>query len=271
MKSGLRINNKTILISWYKNKLLDTHIPQLFAVWKHDVSDPDCVINIRRNNDGCLLKTPHITLSCRDEKELISNLEYSLTLLSQDFYSDNMQIHASCIDYNGKGALFVAPHGYGKTTLALTAISSGLKALTDDVAIINKDLRHVSGFPRPFKASDYIQNMKPCIIPENCPHVKVFDDLTYVFFYSAPTPYYAESTQLKHIIFPVRRDGAVEIREIGETEAMRNILTQGFNYCDQKDVCVEHLLLLLRNAPPLEISYGDHWDAIDTVRRLLAD
>ena len=269
MRTGLRINNKTILINWYENDLLDTNIPLLFAAWNGGVTAPDHEIHIRRSDDGCILELPDSTQKCHDEKELLSHLEYALTLLSQDCFSDHMQIHASCIDHDGSGALFVASHGHGKTTLALTAIASGMKALTDDVAVIDPDLHHVKGFPRPFKASDFTFNMDPTVIPSDCPYVTVFDDLTYVFFYAAENPYYVETTRLKHIFFPVRRDGATEIMEMGETEAMRNILMQGFNYYDRRDVCVADLLSLLRTAPPLKIAFSNHWDAIEKVRDLL--
>ena len=57
---------------------------------------------------------------------------------------------------------------------------------------------------------------------------------------------------------------------MGETEALRKILPQGFNFYMKKDGCVTDLLELLRYAHPLEIVFSDHRDAIRMISDVLA-
>ena len=57
--------------------------------------------------------------------------------------------------------------------------------------------------------------------------------------------------------------------ETDETEAVRKVLAQGMNFYMKEDGCVNDVIKLLRNAPPLEMSYSDHWDAIKKIRELL--
>jgi len=264
MKTNLLISDKNILIKW-DDKQLNEIILNMFSPWQSDGSFPNYEIIIKRFEQGYILTTPKTSKKYPNEKLLIYHLENELTLLSQKIFSEYLQLHGSCIDHNGNGALIVGSHGVGKTTLALTAISSGLKALTDDVAIFSEDLRYVICFPRPFKATDSTWNMYPKIVPEDCPYYKLSNDIIYVFIYIPSGSYYANKTRLKHIFFPIRKEGSTEIREMGETEALSKILPQGFNFYMKKDGRVNDLLNLLRIAPPLEIAFSDHWDAIKKI------
>lgn len=50
-----------------------------------------------------------------------------------------MQVHASCIAFEGKGVLLRGPSGAGKSDLALRAIESGARLVADDLVAL--DLR----------------------------------------------------------------------------------------------------------------------------------
>jgi hypothetical protein len=268
MKTSLHISTETILISW-DDRELNEMIYNMFSPWYGKECLPTYEVSINRENKGYILTSPLLNARCENEKSLSVNLEFALTLLSQKILAHHIQIHASCVDFDGSGALLVGSHGAGKTTLALTAISSGLKALTDDIAIIRDGLHHVMGFPRPFRVTDSTWKLLPRIVPEECPYYQTLNGLTYVFFYMPRERFYVSNTRLKHILFLNRQETASEIREMGETEAMRKILIQGFNFYMKKDGCIKDLLTLIRNAPPLEIMYNDHWDAIGMIRDIV--
>lgn len=268
MNTKLQITDRNILISWDDDQLNEI-ILNMFSPWQGDGSVPDYVIRIENSRQGYKLITPISTEICPYETLLIYHLENTLTLLSQKILNKYLQIHASCVDFNGNGVLFVGSHGSGKTTLALTAISNGFKALTDDITILSEDHQSVIGFPRPFKVTDNIWNMHPRIVPEDCPYYKLYNNTTYVFFYIPHGRYYADKTRLKHIFYPVRRKGPTDIRQMGETEAFRKVLVQGMNFYMKEDGLVNDVLKLLRTAPPLEIAFSDHWDALKKIRSLL--
>ncbi len=268
MNTNLIISDKNILINWDDEQLTEI-ILNMYSPWQCDGSVPDYEIKIEKSNQGYILTSPISTEICSFERLLIYHLEYTLTLLSQKILSSHIQIHASCVDFNGRGVLISGSHGAGKTTLALTALSSGLKALTDDITILSKDLKTVKGFPRPFKVTDFTWNMHPGIVPDDCPIYKLNNDTKYVFYYIPPGRYYTDTTRLKHVIFPIRREGYTEIRKMGETEALRKLLFQGMNFYLKEDGCVNDVLKLLRTAPPLEVAFSDHWDAIRKIWSLL--
>lgn len=268
MRTWLRISTETVLLKWDDEQLNDI-IHNMFLPWRYEDCSPTYEVIIKRSGKGYSLQAPDVDTLCLDKETLVTNLEYTLTLLSQKIFDTYIQIHASCVDFNGNGVLFLGSHGSGKTTLALTAISNGFKALTDDITVLCEDHQSVIGFPRPFKVTDNTWNMYPRIVPEDCPYYKFSEDNTYVFFYIPQGSYYADETRLKHIVFPVRRKGPADIRQMGETEALRKILVQGMNFYLKEDGCVNDVLKLLRTAPPLEIAFSDHWDAISKLRDIL--
>ncbi len=268
MRTWLRISNEIVLLKW-DDEQLNEIILNMYSPWQCDDSVPDYEIIIEKSHQGYILTSPLSTEICSFERLLIYRLENALTLLSQKILSSHTQIHASCVDFNGRGVLISGSHGTGKTTLALTAIAKGFKALTDDITILSKNLKTVKGFPRPFKVTDFTWNMHPGIVPDDCPVYKLYNGTTYVFYYIPPGRYYTDKTRLKHIIFPIRREGYTEIRDMGETEALRKVLAQGMNFYLKDDGCVNDVLILLRKAPPLELAFSDHWDAIRKIRSLL--
>ena len=257
----------SINISWNDASLDDILLP-LFAPWHGNDSSPAYTVIIHTEGSEYILTTPNGDIACLTIGELFANLEYTLTELFQDIFKDDLLVHGSCIDHQGKGALFVANHGTGKTTLALTAISSGLHALTDDVTILRKGSQQVIGFPRPFKVASDIWNISPPVVPSDCPSFKCNDDLHYVHFY-LPEAYYSRNTCLKYVLFSGRYNGPTTIREIGETDALRRLLPQGFNFYMRKETIIGEALELFHAAPPLEIRYSDHWDAIAKVKDIL--
>lgn len=258
----------SINISW-NDASLDDILDPVFAPWQGVDPSPVHSVVIRNEDSVYILSTPNGDIQCQTVGELFANLEYALTELFQDIFKTELLVHASCIDYLGAGVLFVGNHGSGKTTLALTAISSGLQALTDDVSILKKGTNQVIGFPRPFKVAADIWNITPPVVPPDCPSFHCFDDLHYVHFYQ-PVGHYAKSTRLKHVMFSVRGgSGPTAIHELGETEALRRLLPQGFNFYMRKETVIGEVIELLRAAPPLEICYSDHWDAIARVKDIL--
>lgn len=269
-RSHLRIGSACVRIEW------DAGMPEsfarlLYAPWHTDDSEPpDHTISVTRTDGVYRIESPSGELSATDSGPAMAHLEYSLTLLAQELLSDHLQIHASCFGNGDRSVLAVGGHGSGKTTLALTAISSGLQALSDDICLIGDDNRRLYGFPRPFKATDDTWRMSPRPVPADCPFQYAVPDITYVFFHEPAGEYYRAESELAHLLFPVRGEGDTRLIPLGETAALELLLRQGFNYIrlGERDT-VQRLLSLIRNAPSYELRYSDHWDAIRAIRELL--
>ena len=52
--------------------------------------------------------------------------------------SDSLQLHASCVNIDGKGVLFLGPSGSGKSDLALRLIDGGATLVGDDQVQIRR-------------------------------------------------------------------------------------------------------------------------------------
>ncbi len=250
---------------------LNGYLGSLFSPWcGPNHASAEYALSVAQQQN-CLyrLDTPDESLSGLSAGQLFLHLEYTLTTLFQRLYRRNLLIHGACVARNGEGALFTGDHGIGKTTLALTAISSGMQALTDDVAILTDDLSRVIGFPRPFKVTADTWRMHPRVVPQDTPSIPCTEDVTYVCFYKPHGRYYAKQANLRMVIFPVRHDGKLKWRRLGETEALRRLLPQGFNFYQRGDTLIGEILELLRIAPPYELLYRDHWEAIGQVKALL--
>lgn len=269
MERFLRIGSGIVNVTW-EDENLDDLVRSMFSPWRCEECTLAHHIVIHGLRGSYIMETDGSSQACAGKEMLAAHLEQTLTQLAQKLLNDRLQVHASCIDLDGKGVLIVGAHGAGKTTLALTAISCGFRALGDDIAVVERDLCGVHGFPRPFKVTLGTMALKPTVIPGDCPQYAVTPEITYVFFTEPPGRYYSGVTRLHHIIFPLRREGPTFTRVLGEREAMHRLFAQGFNYELHLTGLVESLLFLLRNAPPLEITYSNHWEAMDTIRKLLA-
>lgn len=269
MEQYLRIGSGAVNVTW-EDEDLDDLVRSMFSPWRGEECASAHRIVIHGRCDIYIMETDESAQTCAGKEMLAVRLEQTLTLLAQKLLNDYLQVHASCIDLDGRGVLIVGAHGAGKTTLALTAISSGFRALGDDIAVVDRDLCRVRGFPRPFKVTNGTRALEPTVIPGDCPQCAVTPETTYVFFTKPPGRYYSSVTRLHRIIFPLRREGPTTIHTLGEREAMHRLFAQGFNYKLHLNDIVESLLFLLRNAPPLEITYSDHWEAVNMIAGLLA-
>jgi hypothetical protein len=259
-----------VAIEWDDDRLTP-FASRFFAPWSCEDGDIGYRFAITSGETGYRLEMPGRTALCANVQIVALELEYSLTLLAQELLGDLIQVHGACFGTGGEGVLIIGTHGIGKTTLALTAICSGMVALSDDICPVESDCRHMRGFPRPFKATADTWAMNPRPVPADCPVFKAAEDITYVFFHEPQDKYYMDRMALRHVLFPVRREGPAVIETIGETEAMQLLLTQGFNYNQRNNMTTARsLLTLLRNAPPRRILYRSNWEAIDLIRGLLA-
>jgi len=269
MNITLSIHNRNIQISW-DSASLSENLSKLYMPWQvkpsEYPSEKSFKITVKEVSGGYHIKQNHLPVKvCSDELKLFSTMENCITLLGIDILKRYALFHASAIDLNGSGALIIGDHGSGKTTLALTAISSGFKALSDEVGVIMDDCCKIIGFPRPFCALKETTNLSPSVIPQKCTSLSISNEMTYIFF----DEFYSHKSGLKYIFFPLRRPGETTLSEIGETEALRRILPLGFNLYLKPDGRFKDILRLIRNAPPFEIAFQDHWDAIRTIRNLL--
>jgi hypothetical protein len=268
MECHFQVGGKTFGVFW-DDASLDAVMSGMFTPWQIGNGQPERTYSVEHAGGGYLLNTPVSHMIHPDREMLAAEVEHTLTSAFLECFDSHILLHASSIDLGGNGALVIGPHGAGKTTFALAALCRGFRALGDDVAVVGDDLKHAWGFPRPFRVTPGTLALTPGVIPGDCPRLPVHDIITYVFFTFPPEKYYTPVTRLRHILFPVRQKGPVAVRELGTTEALNRILSQGFNFDRRIDSIPGDLVGLFMKAAPVEITYEDHWEALETVRKLL--
>ena len=270
MEKYLKIDTVSLRLSWNDNEL-NNIISNLFTPWSSVCQTSDYHITVTKLDNHLYNFESNTGHSAKviGKQELIGELENSITILSQKALNAYLQLHGACVEINNKGALIIGSHGIGKTTLALTSLNCGFKALTDDISLLDKNYMGI-GFPRPFRLK--VKNTDGLdYLPAECPTFDLYNGFTYVFFYLNDRRYYSEKTKIKYIFFPRRCDGPAVIRKIGETEALQNILKEGINFCKQDDGCVEDVIRLIRATSAYELSYSDNWDAVSKMKMIMTE
>lgn len=268
MRKVLVIGNSSVAISWDAEEISGL-VESMFSPWRGEREDTGYSVHIDRQTDGYRITVPGVFSSRVERAMLVVTLEQVITHLASEILRDCLQIHSAVIDCNGAGIIISGPQGSGKTTLALTALSSGCTALTDEVAILSPDNRTLRGFPRPFRVREGTRALVPSIIPEDCPRTVSSDGITHVFVSAHGLKHYCPETRAAFLCFPVRRPGNTEIRDISEREALVSLLPQGFNFHLRSDGCLSALIDLIRNVRAMEIRFSDHWRAIHTLQKLI--
>lgn len=271
MDITISLTGGIVHVTWDCDSLSE-NITRLFAPWqvRNTVHNPSLQfeITVTSSEQGYLISSPKFSpYICTNELIMVSTLEYYITLLALDIMNCHTLFHSAVIDCSGKGAMLAGGHGSGKTTLALTAISSGLRALSDEVGVVIENCTEAIGFPRPFRVLSDIQNMVPTVIPHNSTMVRITDEFCHVYF----DEYYAHETSLAYIFFPVFRPGNTVIRKLGETEALNRILTLIFNFSPEQNSHFDEIIRLIRNIPLYEIAFGNNWDAVHKIRDMLEE
>jgi hypothetical protein len=136
MERFLRIGSGIVNVTW-EDENLDDLVRSMFSPWRGEECASAHRIVIHGWRGSYIMETDESSQVCTGKEMLAARLEQTLTLLAQKLLNDRLQVHASCIDLDGKGVLIVGAHGAGKTTLALTAISCGFRALGDDIAVVS--------------------------------------------------------------------------------------------------------------------------------------
>ena len=267
MKNIIKVNSSFIGIN---NECMEFNdfIFNLFSPWQSDCDNPDHEFLITTSGKGYLFCDGENNIYCVSKEFLLSQLEYSLAVLIKDISSDHLHFHASCIDLNGKGVLIVGLQSSGKTTIAVKGLLNGFKSLGDDIVLVKNGSGEVTGFPRPFKLTDYTFGIIPHEILNKYPHYYIEKDLTYFFFNVTSGDFYSESTDLKCIIFPVIKKGPFKVKQLGQIDALTKLMPHNFNLFDNNSENIKQITDLIKNVPAYEISFFESNDIISFCKDL---
>ncbi len=268
MRKILIAGESAVAVTWDAEEI-SGWLENLFAPWHGPRDTVEYTISIERDSADYRVTLPGVISLRVESAMLVATLAQLINNLAGEIMRDHPQIHAAALDFNGTGVIISGSQGSGKTTLALTALSSGATALTDEVTVLGADCRTVTGFPRPFRVREGTRALQPPVIPGDCPRMVSSDGITHVF--TAPgLNYYRPETRASFLLFPSWRPGKTEVRELSEREALVRLLPQGFNFHLRPDGCLSDTLALIRNTRAVEFRYSDHWHAIHVLKEMIS-
>lgn len=179
-------------------------------------------------------------------------------------------IHSAVLERHGKGVMFVAVSGGGKSTLAADLSLSGWRLLSDEMALIDRQPLRLIPHPRPVS----LKNASIDIICQRHPQATMGPPAIdthkgTIVHLRAPVDSVErgkESAEPAMIVFPKWTAGASpEFRPVGPGDAALRLIGQSFNYPMLGAEGFDRLATLVETAPAWEIEY----DSLDDAGRLL--
>ncbi len=247
-------------------------LASLFDAWNREPDDSEqhdsCQVTIHKEGDICRIQISGQDILEVSPESLVSAVELIITNVARDILKSHLQLHAATLDLNGAGFMFAGPHGSGKTTLTLTALSRGCKVLSDEVTVL-VDTNRAIGFPRPFRLRSGTLAIKPSLIPKKLPQLSTPDGIMHLPFSMPERGLYKDETRISHIFFLNRKPGPVTLEPLTERDVFERLLPQGFNTYLRPDEFIDRQLGLVHRTESYEISYEDHRAATDAVIALV--
>lgn len=184
-------------------------------------------------------------------------------------------LHSAVLERSGKGVLFVAVSGGGKSTLAADLALNDWRLLSDELALIDGPELRLIPHPRPVSLkNDSIQ-----VIRTRHPNARMGPTAKdthkgTIVHLRAPDTSVDRGTEPAPpslIIFPKwSRDATLSIQPVGPGDAAIRLISQSFNYPILGSEGFTRLADLVETTPAWELNYASLDDARSTLDDLLA-
>jgi HprK-related kinase A len=183
-------------------------------------------------------------------------------------------LHSAVLERDGRGAMFVAVSGGGKSTLAAELALSGWRLLSDEMALVDGPDPLLVPHPRPVSLKNQsigvIRSRHPGAVmgpPAIDTHKGTIAHLR------APDDAVERATEAVRpaiIVFPKwSPTAALRVTEVGQGNAAMRLIEQSFNYPVLGPAGFERLSALVRAAPAWEVEYSSLDDAKRVLNELL--
>lgn len=199
--------------------------------------------------------------------------EWGLNWAIASYLHNYLVLHSAVVEWEGKGVLLSAVSGSGKSTLSAELALNGWRLLSDELALIDSEVKLVP-LTRPVSLKnnsiEVMRSRHPSAIfgplakdthKGTVAHLKV----------PATSPAYnnvAASPRL--IIFPKWTAGAtLRVVPVASGQAAIRLIDQAFNYSILGATGFERLVSLVRNAEAWEIEYSSLDEARDVLEELV--
>lgn len=186
---------------------------------------------------------------------------------------DKVLVHASVVEYEGRGVVMSAPSESGKTTLSLGLVERGLGYLTDEAAAFDPETLLIHPFPKSFSvdvgAQPFLQRHKP----------KADRSITdYLHGQWQVTPESVRAGATSGPVLPgwivlprYVNGGETQLAPVSRAEALTLLMEQCLNLHVHGRYAFERLAEIVRRSRCFQLIMGDLDSACDTMLVMLAE
>jgi hypothetical protein len=218
-------------IKWYRNSEKERGIT--LCVYKQDANEVDCMLRVNKSWRKAYL-------TCLGEEpagSIIGGPLGEILFRNKILFHDGMVFHAAAIEWNGKGIIFTAPTGAGKTTQAeLWKKYRGAVVLNGDRSA-----------------------------------VRLIDNQPFVYGtpWSGTSPEYRNQKAPLHAIVLLEQAEENQIRQLNQNEALSRLLPRGIfpNYDEEKSMrrALRNLNRIIRVTPVFLLRCRADREAVELV------
>lgn len=193
-----------------------------------------------------------------------SGLNLAIALRAHTF----LQIHAGCLEKNGRAIIMPAASGSGKSTLCAYLLAAGWRLFSDEFAVIVPETGNVVPVPRGISLKNASIALAKAIHPdpEFSPVVSGTPKGS-VSVLRAPR----QSVDRAHetcppgaIVFPKwSADAGLQIAPLSRAEALESIIRNSINYSALDELGFNAMTRLIEEVPAFRLTYSDSIQAID--------
>lgn len=281
---NIKIGPFTINIKSSEKKFAETfcHIYQNFPVVAQD-EYIDFYIDIKRPASIRKVIRPYIDFTLDGKKpfkplsidEAFPFFEWGLNWCVATHAHHYFMLHAAVVEKNGNIIIFPAAPGSGKSTLSACLMLSGWQLLSDEFALLSKDLNTITPFGRPVSLKNESIN-----VIENTFNTTVNSrvkgtskgDVAHLMHHNIIKDTKPITIKNSWLVFPkYNRNAKTSLTSLSPAEAFTPLVEQSFNYNQLGVDGFKSAKTLIDKSKKYKFEYSNINEAIQLFNELVAD
>lgn len=201
-------------------------------------------------------------------------LEWGINLVIALRYHCFLMFHAAAVERSGRGLLFPAVPGQGKTTLCVALAHRGFRLLSDEFGLLRPGSIDLVPVPRPMplknESIDVIRDFAPgAVLGPTIPNTRK-GTLAHVRPPADAVGRMGETARLRFVVFPRwERDAPLLLEPVGRHETFMQLAGNAFNYEMLGEGAFAAVGRIVDSTRAFRLVYGRLDEAVEALRGLV--